>query len=751
MIFFRPALFLGSLFAFVLVATAAPLSRSTSIDFFRDVPSRNLNGLATRSDGRLLAGPTVTDLPGTGLDELLWSLEPSRDGKWFVGTGPSGKILEVTLDPKTNGFQSRLLIELKASHVFALRELADGSLLAGTSPDGALYLIREGKVVTRLRLPVDSIYDLVVQNDGSVLAATGNPGQIYRIDLDKFARAGVNEDEASPATLAQNGVTLFGEIRDRNVRRLLPLPDGRVIAGSSPKGNIYSFPVNGGHPLILLENTEAEVTDLLPDKDGSFYASVIFSGQTLGLVIESASKPDKVEKPDEAIEMATEDETSIEPFTGRSVIMWFPPTGFPEGVVSREKQAFYRLARKDNLVLISGGEQGDMLGYDPESRMTLSFPGTASAQVTSLARLPGVSEKFLLLRNNQPGLSYLDFNASGPRTAETRRLDLKGPASLGSLRFDRIREVAAGQIRLEIKTSSGTDEAEGWTEWTPLTRDETDAWQGAVQAGRSAKLRLTLPSDLKSNSQIDRARLYTLPQNHRPQLQEFHVAPPNYAINVNPPGAGSPPSTLSQLLAEKSGETNDSAWEALQSASVQPQPGMQIVAWNVVDADGDSLVHTYSIRRDGTEAWTDLVVDVPASHAQFDTSHLTDGVYFARLVSKETSPRTAKDRLDVTFEIDDLVIDHTAPEITTCTPRQEGDRLIVSVTGRDALSLLAGADFKFNSGVSQTVEQPADGILDGRQETFELSLPLSRVSGATSVEVTLRDAAGNARAQRLAL
>jgi hypothetical protein len=47
------------------------------------------------------------------------------------------------------------------------------------------------------------------------------------------------------------------------------------------------------------------------------------------------------------------------------------------------------------------------------------------------------------------------------------------------------------------------------------------------------------------------------------------------------------------------------------------------------------------------------------------------------------------------------------------------------------------------------VRQPADGIRDGRVETFVLELPLDRVAGADAVEISLLDAAGNAASRRL--
>jgi hypothetical protein len=95
------------------------------------------------------------------------------------------------------------------------------------------------------------------------------------------------------------------------------------------------------------------------------------------------------------------------------------------------------------------------------------------------------------------------------------------------------------------------------------------------------------------------------------------------------------------------------------------------------------------------------------------------------------------------------VIDHTAPEIVEASARREGNSVVVTLHGRDSLSLLDGIEVNFNNSVRETVEQPQDGVRDGREEVFVLDVPLAQVSNATSLEVTLYDAAGNGTARRL--
>ena len=727
---------------------AEPLSKKTDIDFFRDVPSRNLKGLASRSDGRLVSGPTLSELAVNPPAELLWCLEPTPDPtRWLVGTGPNGRIVEVTFDITKATYAARDFAKLDDPQVFAVKRLADGSVLAGTSPRGGLHLIRNEKPVTRLMLPVDSIYDIVLIDAGTALVATGNPGRIYRVDVAKFAAAGLNADKVSDAkVLAERGVTLFGEVRDRNIRRIVAMPDGRIAAGSAPRGNLYSFPKDGGAPVILQENRESEVTDLLPQPNGDLYATLVSSAterETRMATPPTKSGREREEPPPPV---------QVERFSGRSTLVWLPANGFPEVLASRNGMAFYRVVRHRNVLLMAGGEQGELVGYDMTARLSVTYAGSISSQLNGLAPLAGVDGKFLVLRNNAPGFAVLDFGAAGPREAESRRLDLGGPAQLGAVRFNRLRELAPTDVNVEVRVSNGSDDVEGWTPWTRLTAAADGGWRAQNLRGRYVKLRLTVappatPASAARQFEIDRAAIFSLPQNRRPQLQDFRVLSPGFGVIAAPAQPPSAVVSLNRLL--EGNKDEDRRKEGFFSSQVVPAPGAQVVLWTVTDPDGDAFTCTFSIRRDGEPNWTDVVANTRESYAQFDTGHLPDGIYFTRLVAIETAPRPPADRLTHVFETDDLVVDHTAPELLESSARREGDSVIVTVRGRDTLSLLDGIEVVFNNGVRETVEQPVDGIRDGREESFSIDLPFARVSNASSVEVTIYDASGNSAAKRL--
>ncbi len=728
------------------LSAADPITKQLEVDFGRDVASRNLKGLAARSDGRVLPGPVFTDLTGPKIADILWMLRPAGNNRFLVGSGPDGKVFEITFNPKDTTYTSREVADVAEAQALAVQPLPDGRFLIGTSPTAAIYLVRDGKILSRVPLPADSVFDFLAQPDGSVLASTGNPGKIYRLDLKKLALAGVIEGKiGDDKVLADKGVTLFGEIRDRNIRRLLHLPDGRVIAGSSPKGNVYAFAPAGGAPALLQENRDAEVVDLLATEDGGFYAVLVHApGEGSRLVRAKSAIADEKEK----------DEAEVRPaFSGRSTVVRFPADGFPEPVMARNNISLYRVAQHQGSLLLTAGEQGDTFGYDPAARRSIIYPGSDSSELNDLAPLD--ADHFLVLRNNAPGLALISFAPAEKRTLETKRLDLGAPATLGLIRLGQAHRIDPSTLKLEARTNLGSDEVEGWTPWTELPPTD-DAFSAASLRGRYVRLRLTVPGGAKDFT-IEKATIAYQTQNHRPILSDFRIFPPNLAVVPlpEPPSQSPQSSTLGQMLFPSQSVLKDESGEkrkgSILGSPVIPQTGSQIIYWTVTDSDGDILTYTLSIRPENSENWTDLAVGIREPYVQFDLSAFPEGTYLTRLTVQEQAPRPEKQRLTYIFETDTLTIDRTPPEITSAAAERRDDWLFITVDGHDKTSLLEGVEFILNNGQREVVEHPADGLLDGKTEQFIAEFTSQKAAGATSVEIVLYDQAGNHSSRRLPL
>jgi len=762
--------------------SADPLSHPQGIDFFRDVPSRNLSGLVARSDGMLVAGPRLRSLEGELPAELLWCIRPlPTAGAWVAGAGPDGRLLSLSVNEAAGTYSAKELLRLPDSQVYSLAVLPNGDLLAGTSPHGLLALVRDGKVLAQVTLPADSVLDVLLVSPERALVATGNPGRIYQVDLARFAASGIGPEKAAPAELEGRGLSLFGEVRDRNLRRLALLPGQGIVAGSSPKGNLYLFPEKGGAPRLLMENRDSEVTDLLVQSDGTLYAALVGSGmvgeqriqrgQPLqpqlppALMNQNApgggggqgNQPQNQPAPGQQPDLPQT--AAQEKFAGRSVLVCIAPGGFPEILASRMGLSVYRLARHGDWILMAGGEQGDLFGYDLATRQSLSFPGSPSAQLNDLVPIPGAPDRLLVLRNNLPGLSLLDFADSSERHAETRRMELPAPSRLGALRIPRVDGIDPKDLHLELRVSSGSEDAEGWSSWQSLEGRELEGdanfgWSSGVPlAGRFLRLRLSLPAGLTPGACIDKPELHLAAQNRRPVLNEFRMLNSGFEIVPAPEPPAQLVASLGQVLNQASGQENqpERRKAAFLASQVAPSPGTQEFFWNVSDPDGDNLVVTFSIRRRSETTWTDVLVNSRESHARIDTGRLAEGLYLTRLSVSEDAPRAVVERLSSVFPTDDFLVDHTPPVISAASATIEGSHLVVTVEGEDALSLLDGVVLAFNNGQEIISEQPADGLRDQRHERFRVEVSREQVASATAVEVQLYDAAGNRSSRHLSL
>ncbi|MBT5900970.1 MAG: hypothetical protein HOH58_02545 [Opitutaceae bacterium] len=751
------ALFLLA-YAFTSAAPAATFSKRNNINFYREVPSRNLSGLAIRSDGRIVVGPELSPLAGNPVADLWWDIESSASDKWLVGTGPVGEVLEINVDVINKTFSATTWAESDANHVFVLKRLNKKWVVGGTAPNAVLMVWGStGTLQTSVGLPADSILDILTNEAGSTIwVSTGNPGRIYRVDLKQLVNS--SEDDS----LMDRGVELWGKVRDRNIRSLAWNANGRILAGSSPSGNLYEFPESGGDPIILMDQESGEISDIHLSDSGDIYAINITAKET---ATRRVTRSVNVTPPTESAEKKAPSEASspapsimgappVEIFSGRSSLIKIPGgRGLPELVSSRNNLAMYQIIPYNNWLLLPGGDDGEFAGYAPQERRAISFAGSNSAQILEITPLE-TGTKYLALTNNPVGLSLLDFSSSAVRHATTKRINLQTPSEIGALRFNRIRHFSPEDLTVKMRANRGRDLTEGWTPWTDALQRH-DGWLAPGLTGQYLQVKIQLPPDLDPAAELDQAEVHFLPQNRRPVLQSFRLISPNFGLSARSNGGNANPSlTLGQVIGTTPPPTKPPAERKRQdllASQVIPQPGAQIALWTVADPDSDNLTATFSIRREGESAWTDLAVDSQAGWIQFDRTTLDEGTYFTRLVLSEQAPRPIAQRRAVTFHTDDLVIDLTPPAIEAVQIATLESGLTVTISGSDTVSLLSGVKLVFNNGHVVALTHPIDGILDSPVESFSTEIRPDDLAAATSIEVYLEDVAGNTATKRVPL
>src|SRR5450432_3591370 len=219
-------------------------------------------GVAIRSTGQLELAPAfkvLTTTPST----FIWRIVSAADGAVYAATGAPARVYRITPDGK-----SSVIFEPKELQVQTLALGKDGAIYAATSPDGKVYRItRNAAAPAKADQPAASdytssvffdpktkyIWDMAFDNDGRLYIATGDNGEIFRVEKTGQGAVFFKSDEAHMRVLAFD-------------------PKGNLIAGSDGSGLVYRISP-AGEGFVLYSAPKKEITALAVDAAGNIYAS----------------------------------------------------------------------------------------------------------------------------------------------------------------------------------------------------------------------------------------------------------------------------------------------------------------------------------------------------------------------------------------------------------------------------------------------------------------------------------------------
>lgn len=263
----------------LIVCLAAPLlaggashwTHSAEADFkkgkFHQVVATNLGDLK-------LSRAVKTLLAQDARVTSVYALAQAPDGTIYAGTGPQGVILKV------EGEKVSAFTKLDDQNVFALLIDAEGKLLAGTGGEKGrvLRFDKPGDKPVELLAPdgVQYVWKLMQAPDKTIYAATGPTGQIHQIQADGRVSVLFDCDENNILSLVSDGKDL-------------------LYAGTDPNGLVYRVNRKTRESFVLYDANEAEISALALDGAGNLYAG---TSQTTDVVEEmpGAEHPGQADK-----------------------------------------------------------------------------------------------------------------------------------------------------------------------------------------------------------------------------------------------------------------------------------------------------------------------------------------------------------------------------------------------------------------------------------------------------------------------
>ena len=658
--------------------------RRFALDTPRDLADARGRGVAVYPDGTLRALPPLESR--AAFDEPLGlALAVAPDGIAWVGTGNPARVWRVDAGGK------KLVAEPAADQVTALLVDPRGDLYVATASPALLLKVTGtgGTAVEVGRLADGNLWDLAWFGN-NVIAAAGNPGRLLR--------------------LAPKGLELAAPIPDRHARCLAVVGETLLI-GTSGKGLIVRWD-GRGTPGVLADSSFTEIAALAVAPDGTAWAAALTGDPTLGKppARDAAAGAGAGAGAEATVTVsATEGAPAggaADKASGASEILRVLGNGAVTTAHRFAKQIAGTLAWGERGVVVGTGLEGEL--WQLTEGVAAQLDSVDAAQVV---RVTAGGEWVL----TQAPVTLLR-RAGQPRgTLTSPVLDAGQPAAWGEtlVRADR---ADAGACTIRFRAGAAAEPDEGWSDWgkaQPCADARPDApparylqWQVALEPPRPATVervevayrQLNLPPEVKSLTV------------HRPGEIFLKGPPPSdRVVEVQHPELSGIFTTLGDDDNERQATLGKRYYRV----------GYRTLSWKAEDPNGDPLTFTVEIQPAGGTSWWPVRSELESTSLAVDTQALADGVYRFRLTASD-EPANPGAPTTTTALSSHLTVDNAPPKITVT---RAGDVWRVSV--EDGLSPLAVVEWNRDADRWHALA-PADGLLDGRRESFEIPAAAGR-------------------------
>ena len=641
------------------------------------------DGIVISDNGKVRLGHALAPL-GSLAAERVWDLAQGREGALYAATGDAGKVFR--REPKADAPWA-LVYDSSDTQVLSLVVLADGTVYAGTGPNGNVVNLSDPKhPASRPSPKVQYIWDLAADAQGNLYAATGPTGQLWKRSAD--GKWSLHYDSKATHLLC-----------------LAIGPDGSVYAGGDGEGLIYRV-LPDGKATILFDAPQAEVRTLLWAGDGALYAGTaaeaggVSSSRGSLFLTQGGDAPRFLDGPGldrgpGAPSRGADDLASVGSVraqaggrgparqagprppgggsasprpvaSGDNAVYRLDADGVPREVL-RVKSLVHALVWADDRLLAGTGPEGQLYEIRDRGEETAPIAKLDSGQILSLLVQP---DGTILIGTGDPGsVVQLARGHAAAGTLVSDVHDTKLVSRFGSLSWHA--DLPPGtSISFETRTGNVGEPDETWSPWS------------ASQTDPAASVAASPPARFIQY----RAKLATTDPRRTPELRSVSV------------------SYRTSNLAPEITRLDVPDLSTADGAARQTRLNLR---WEATDPNDDELNFTLTVRKEGWPEWIELF-DLPITEKLFawDTTAFPSGTYRVKLLASDrpsNSPDEAltRDRESVTF-----IVDHDPPAVKV-TPSKSG----AAIALKDELTRLVKADYALDGGHWVPIF-PDDGLFD---------------------------------------
>ncbi len=498
----------------------------------------------------------------------------------------------------------------------------------------------------------------------------------------------------------------------------------------------------------MYETPNEEVTALLVDRAGNIYSASIGEkahgsapyippapaapaapsspGGGITVTFEGAAQPPQ--------QLQTPQSSSYSPLASASgsSVYRIAPDGSPQQLWSSRETLVYSLGfDATGRLLLGTGNSGDVLLLDG-SHLFSKLEKTDTAQVTGFSQQQG--GKIFLCTANPAKVFALGPEDNSEGSFESDPLDARFFSQWGRLEWqaDFPAEPAHAGPRVEffIRAGNTANPDSNWSNWAGPYNSSGQRVE--IPSARYAQWKAVLHSGSGSPI-LDWISLSYLPKNIAPEIQAVAVQDPGVRIQLMPAGGLGDRSQapVHLRLPQLPGSHTNSNFNGSQVDSgsqrfdappqATAQKGYQSAIWLARDDNDDDLIYSVYYRGENEKEWKLLKDDIHDKFYSWDTSSMTDGAYYLKVVASDSPSNTSADSLTTEMESDRFFVDNTAPVVTPVDAAATSDGARIRLGAKDPGSNIAHAEYSVDAGDWKLVE-PVGRLSDSESENYDFQL-----------------------------
>jgi hypothetical protein len=696
---------------------------ATQADFLKG----DTDAVSIDTDGRVTIAPALQMVGDVGTP-AVWRIAASRGQVW-AATGHDGKLWSFPAQGTPKVLFDAAELDLQAIAAGPQGSPLAGSVLVGSAPDGKVYRVNADGASSTFFDPDDKyIWAIAVAPDGTTYVGTGGKGKVYKV----------------PA--AGGSGALFYDAGTEHVSALALDASGTLLVGTSTPGRVVRLEADG-KPFVLLEAAYQEVRSLRV-AGAVTYATAVGAASGAGSPPTPSATP-----PDTSAAVTMSTEVTVTAVGDSAVVTSGPPSvsGAEARTGGAQKGAIYRIAADGDWTTV--WESSDDVPYDvlAESGGSLLVATGGKGKLYRLSGDPVLAT--LVTRVDAQQITALaDDGAGGILLAASNpgrvlRLSTK-PAPAGSYVSD-VRDTTTvatwGTIRWQATLPAGTKIALQTRTGNVRTPDATwSAWSRPLETALGSRIESPKARYLQWKAVLtganDTSPVLTsvsaayLPRNTRPTVDSVTVHPPGVVFQ-RPFPTGDPELAGIDGAADPRAVVPGTPSIGQTLGRRTFQKSLQTFVWSARDSDGDRLQYALAYRREGDRTWTVVKGGLADDVFTWDTTTVPDGTYVVKVSASDATGNAPALALQGERESQSFEIDNTSPAVTV----MGASGAVLRFTVQDGHSPIQRVEYA-SAGDRWRQAYPVDGLLDSREERFELTVEAGTRS---PVVVRATDALGN--------